>query len=359
MKRINILYIAVLVVVVILFAIIFRYSRNTIMFYGFAENQETEINLEYPVRVDKIYVIPGQSVAKGTLLAEASHNKMQLKLNELKFQIEELELEKAIWAANLQASIDMLESQKSLKIRKTESEISQINAAAEQNRRLIESLEGVSSPADSVSSNGLNSLRIQSLTDEMNLAVEGLDLEIKKYRDKLKASDNPLDVQIRKIEKDLEYYEANSVKISILAPTDGLIGNIHCMESENLSSFTSIISFYEENPTRVKGFVHESMILEVNVGDTLAVVSSLHPENRCLGIVTGLGTRIVEIPERLRKMPQVKNYGREVLIAIPPNNNFLQKEKVMLNLIDEEDKSEVQINQLRKVQLLDSSQGPV
>jgi len=192
----------------------------------------------------------------------------------------------------------------------------------------------------------------------MNLAVDGLNLEIKKYKDKLTASDNPLEVQIRKVEKDLEYYEANSVKVSILAPTDGLIGNIHCMESENISSFRSLISFYEENPTRVKGFVHESMILEVNVGDTLEVVSSLHPENRCLGIVTGLGTRIVEIPERLRKMPQVKNYGREVLIAIPPENSFLQKEKVMLNFIEEDEKTQDQINQLRKVQLFESSQSP-
>ena len=329
------------------------------MFYGFAENKDTEINLEYPVRIDKIYVIPGQSVTKGTLLLGVSHNKMQLKLNELKFQIEELELEKAIWSANLQSSIDLLEAQKSLKIRKTESEITQINAEAEHNRRLIESLEGIPISTDTSSNNsGINSIRIQSLRAEMELAVEGLNLEIKKYKDKLAASDNPLDVQIRKIEKDLEYYEINAVQISILAPTDGLIGNIHCMESENISSFSSLISFYEENPTRVKGFVHESMILQVNVGDTLEVVSNLHHENRCLGIVTGLGTRIVEIPERLRKMPQVKNYGREVLIAIPPDNNFLQKEKVMLNLVDEDEISPDQLNHLRKMRPVESSQSP-
>jgi hypothetical protein len=46
-----------------------------------------------------------------------------------------------------------------------------------------------------------------------------------------------------------------------------------------------------------------------------------------------LGSRIVEIPERLRKNPDLKTYGREVLIAIPPSNLFLQKEKVILNLL--------------------------
>jgi len=162
-------------------------------------------------------------------------------------------------------------------------------------------------------------------------------LEIKEFKNQLYSKDNPYDIRIRKLQNDLVYYDANAEQIPILAPTDGLIGNIHVMESENVSDFNSLISFYEENPTRVKGFVHESMILHVNVGDTLEVVSSLHPENRCLGVVSGLGTRIVEIPERLRKNPQIKNYGREVLIEIPAENNFLQKEKVILNFLDQDD----------------------
>ena len=97
-----------------------------------------------------------------------------------------------------------------------------------------------------------------------------------------------------------------------------------------------MISFYEQNPTLVKGFVYENLRLAVEVGDTLDVVSVQHPEHRCQGVVTGLGSRIVDIPERLRKTPDYKTYGREVLIAIPPENNFLQKEKVRLNLVNVE-----------------------
>ncbi len=98
------------------------------------------------------------------------------------------------------------------------------------------------------------------------------------------------------------------------------------------ASFNTLITFYEENPTLVKAYVHENMILQVNEGDTLEVFSSLHPDHRCLGVVTGLGSRIVEIPERLRKLPEVKTYGREVLVSIPRDNHFLQKEKVVLDL---------------------------
>ena len=81
----------------------------------------------------------------------------------------------------------------------------------------------------------------------------------------------------------------------------------------------------------------KALFPEVNVGDNLEVVSSLHPDNGVGGTIIGLGTRIVEIPERLRKIPDFKTYGREVLIRIPPVNPFLQKEKVMLNAWAEEE----------------------
>jgi len=90
-------------------------------------------------------------------------------------------------------------------------------------------------------------------------------------------------------------------------------------------------SFYEENPTLVKGYVHESLIVLVNIGDSLTVTSTLRPQNIINGAVIGLGSRIVEIPERLRKLPTIKTYGREVIISIPKENTFLQKEKVSIN----------------------------
>ena len=113
-------------------------------------------------------------------------------------------------------------------------------------------------------------------------------------------------------------------------------GNILCKKGEHISAFNTLINFYERNPTIVKGYVHESLILEVQVGDSLRITSSLHPSQQVKGEVIGLGSRIVEIPARLRKIPDIKTYGREVLIRIPSDNPFLQKEKVMLNSLDEE-----------------------
>ena len=48
------------------------------------------------------------------------------------------------------------------------------------------------------------------------------------------------------------------------------------------------------------------------------------------GKVVGLGSRIVEIPARMRKVPEFKTYGREVIIRLPAKSNFLQNEKLVL-----------------------------
>ena len=98
-----------------------------------------------------------------------------------------------------------------------------------------------------------------------------------------------------------------------------------------------MIDFYEQNPNVVVGFVHESLTPQIREGDSLLVISSLHPEHRLSGRITGLGHRIVEIPERLRKIPELKTYGREVMIEIPTENSFLQKEKVLLQRTNQSD----------------------
>ena len=173
-----------------------------------------------------------------------------------------------------------------------------------------------------------------SLIKEKAMINESYDVEIDLLNNELANINAPQKVELKKMQQEQDFYKGEQEKLSIHAPKDGLIGNIHCLEGENKSSFSTLITFYERNPTLVKGYVHENLIVHVEVGDTLEVSSSLHPEHKRHGVVAGLGSRIVEVPERLRKIPELKTYGREVLIQIPPDNPFLQKEKVVLNFLN-------------------------
>lgn len=97
------------------------------------------------------------------------------------------------------------------------------------------------------------------------------------------------------------------------------------------------MTFYEPHSGIIKGFVHEDLTLEVEIGQSFSILSLKDERINYPGKVIGLGSRIVEIPSRLRKIETVKAYGREVLIEISKENSFLQKEKVSIKFIPEEE----------------------
>lgn len=331
LKRINILYIAAILAVVFLWNMNTQYNQEVLLFYGFAETKETEMNLEHPIQVNQILVKTGQRVTKNTPLMEVSHNKIPLKLDEIVYEQEESQLKKLTWETDILAEIDNLKSKKAIKTSEINSEIAQIEAKLAQNRALIKDLNSFEKTENQKSTSVIEA-KITALNTELKMALQPLDAEIKRLEQKLKSNNNPYNAKLKKLQTEQNFYEERGRKLSIFAPSDGLIGNIHCKEAENISAFTTLITFYEENPILVEGYVNENLVVHVKIGDTLTVSSSLILDYEIKGVVVSLGSRIIEIPERLRKYPEIKTYGREILIQIPSQNKFLQKEKVVLKL---------------------------
>ncbi len=329
MRRFNLLYLIFVLVIFGLYYINKTYVQNRTSFFGFAENKETEINLNHPALINAIHVTTGQSVNKGDLLMEVNYVDLDQKIKAIDFDIQTIQLQKRERKMELENSILQLEAEKQEKIGELDTKIKTLQSEIDFNQSLLKDLKSIKVDT---TLNHPNLAAIQALQKEKTLVVQPLDVQIANLQKELNLVEQPSVVDVQKLQTEKQFYKKEQEKLSIFAPTDGLIGTIHCKEGENISSFRTLISFYERNPTLVKGYVHESLILHVNVGDTLDIASSLHPAHTSVGIVVGLGSRIVEIPERLRKLPEIKNYGREVLIQIPSDNLFLQKEKVVLNL---------------------------
>lgn len=328
MRRFNVLYFIVILAALGVWQLSSQYQKQTVMFYGFAETKETEINLEHPVQVNQIFVTTGERVTKGMPLMEASHNKLPLKLNEIVYETEETKVERLMWEAEIEAEMDKLKARKAVKESEINSKIAQVEAKLEQNKALLKDVKSVQSKGISASTQA----KINALKKELTMAVKPLDVEIQRLQLKLNSKKDPYFVKLKKLKSEQSFYEDRGRKLDIIAPSDGLIGNIHCKEAENISAFKTLITFYEENPTLVKGFVHEKLVVHVSEGDTITVTSSLNSQYQCKGVVIGLGSRIVEIPARLRKNEEIKQFGREVFVQIPSDNELLQKEKVVLKI---------------------------
>jgi len=176
---------------------------------------------------------------------------------------------------------------------------------------------------------------IKSLEEERRLFQRTTDLKIEGLRKELAVGNKPIQEQISLLNAEQAFDASQEVlNIDVQAPASGLVGNINCKEHEHVQSYSTLLSFYEPHSSIVTGFVHEDVTVAVAIGDVFQVSSLTEPLVTYEGVVTGLGSRIVEIPTRLRKLVSVKSYGREINISISPENNFLQKEKVSLRYID-------------------------
>jgi multidrug resistance efflux pump len=331
-RRINILYLAIPVVCWGLWVMFQNLNRGAAAFFGFAENNETSINLDHDLIVNRIFVKPGSFVKKGALLMEVTRTALDFKMTELNFSIAELESRDQWRAAEIKAKIEQLRAERSEKTGAIASEIRLLEAEYGLNQQVLRNLKSVEfgDTSSTSSSKGPYATQLATLREKLLLSVEPIDKEISTLEKEFLLSGVPEKKQVDKLKEDINFYKKEQERLTIYAPSDGLIGYVHCKEGENIAAFTTMISFYEQNPNMVIGYVHESLSLKVQVGDSLRVVSILHPADQCMGKVSGLGHRVVEIPERLRKIPELRSYGREVLIEIPANNRFLQKEKVQL-----------------------------
>ena len=333
MKLFNPIYLVAIVVGFFLWKFSLSFTKESILFYGFAENKETEINLDHSVHVDKILVTPGEFVKKGQLLIEVSQTDFEFDISQEKNNIDELKIKETLWQAEVDRKIELLKTKHQTEITEIQAEISEIIAEKNYQESLFTDLETLNSESRKISYDPLQE-KINKLDGEKARLTTLFQAELSNLNKEKTSSKNPFKQKVKSIEAEITRNQNKLEKLSLIAPTDGLIGNVHCKEAENITSFKTLITFYEPNPSLVSGFVHEDLLMSVNLNDSLLVRSTKSDKFQCVGIVTGLGSRIVEIPERLRKNPEYKTYGREVLIQIPTNNEFLQKEKVVIEFMN-------------------------
>lgn len=328
--NVNLLYAAALPLFYLVYQMNMNFTKSTVQFFGFAENKETELSHDQPVLISSIKVMPGQAVRKGEILIEMERHTIDVKIHSATQDKELIGAQRASERTQLRRHIEQLQAQKAAKQAAIQAEIDELQATIAFNQGLLSELKSIEG-AGVKGKNDPNMIKIKALQVQLATEVHPIDVQIAQLQTELAENKRADQINRQKIDHEIDYLKDEQERLLVRAPADGIVGNILCKEGENISAFQPLINFYEPNPTVVRGYVHESAILRIREGDSMVVNSSLNPEYRVSGKVIGLGSRIVEIPERLRKVPEIKTYGREVLISIPSRNPFLQKEKVMLN----------------------------
>ena len=333
MKRYNFIYLVGFLMMCLLGYMALAIQSESAFFYGFAENKQTEISHNRNVLVSKIYVKNGQEIKKGDLLLEVIDKEIELKIGELEIEKNTVDVDSESKVQEIKNKINQIQTSRKAELVELKSDIIELEKEISLNKSLYEGLKTIQRNKKNYQSP--DNIKLAYFKEQLHNVEIAFLREVSEQKQLLNRITKPGQLKSKSIIAKLDHYKMIEEHLSIYAPFDGLIGTISCKEGENISSYSSLLDLYKHNPTQVKGFVHESMILEVSIGDKLEVASTLHTNNRVIGEVIGLGSRIVEIPERLRKMTDFKTYGREIVIEIPSDNRFMQKEKVSLNISNE------------------------
>ncbi len=327
MRSINIFYFVVFLVGMILWHMSMKFSAEVQAFFGVAESPEFVFKRGYDLVIDEIHVIPGQLVKKGDLILEYSRVSTAPKLdNKQDYDIRDLKAKEEIMIQTKLNELQSLKDQKQLEIGNLDDEIAK---KREYIKNKKEVLGGFATPSVFVPLEN----EVAALVQQKARQTTYFDNRIAAIQNDVNSNKSPYKDQISRLKAEKKFEKDTEViSESMYAPYDGLIGDIRIVENSKVSSYEPLLTMYQNEPSRVKGYVHEDLRLQVAVNDTFLVSSNKDRTNKIKGVVTGMGKRIVGIPMRLSRVPDRQLYGVEIMISLPPNNEFILAEKVILEL---------------------------
>lgn len=332
MKR----YYAVCVVIgLIITAITINYRNEPTRFYGIADTKETIVNATEGVEIQKIYVVQGQSVSAGDTLAVLENSELRIRINEIVHTLNEYQAQKKYQTSFSQAEKLKYEAEQAERANEIMAEIRELEAQYELNKKLVKELRSIK-PVETEENDSTNPIltQIKGLRRLLESARNPAQTQIDFFSKELATTDDPIQAQVQRYAMELELLQEQQRQLVKKAPISAIIGMVKFKEGERVAPFDTILTLHAAAPSYIKGYIHENVYSHVAVGDSVMVRAAADSRNYIDGIVTGVGSRIIDFPERLRKMPDFIIWGREIIIKIPDDNNFLLGEKVLISVHD-------------------------
>lgn len=265
----NKLYMGVWLFAVFIIVVFNFQTTKTYKFVGVTDSKEVNINSKHAVVIKSVNVIPGQPVKKGQLLVELEREDLRQQINEVSHNLEELRAE---YKLNSDLTLDL----KSIKTTFKKNSKNQGSLQVEDGEALIS-------------------------------------------------------IQIRSLENRLSFLKKEEEELYIFSGFDGHIGSVNYKNGESASPFEPILTMHKTMPTFVRGYIHENLSHQIAI-DRKVTINALSSKQSIVGTIKSVGTRIIEFPERFRRSPTTKIWGREVMVQLPKENTYLLGEKVFMEM---------------------------
>ena len=329
-------FIAVLIAAVI--GIIIYSGGETTTFQGFAESNETIINSETSVSIKRILVMDGDSVSKGQKLAELESQELALRIADIRSQLLQIETKRGMGEAEIKSKILQNKAAERAVVSELQAQIDTLENQLKINKELSDGLKSVKIKKSDSVRNPIE-IQIESLKSAISERKKEFAEINRMYKKMLESGETPEIAEAEKLRSELAALEEQNSNMAVYAPFEGIVGSVFIKNGngervffkggEKISAYSPILSIVNKEPSFVKGYIPESQFSVIKIGDEVTISAS-HNLKPVTGVVTSLGGRIVPLPARLLKNPNIALWGREIVVRIPENNGFILGEKVSI-----------------------------
>lgn len=299
-------------------------------FRGIAEDAKTVVSSESAVEVLEIRVQPGQIVSVGDTLARLRNPELAMRIAQVQHDIEGAYGDADQSSSETQRRVAELRAGFAARRAELLGEIRTLVDLNSRNRSLVAGFKALGVQDADSDSSGLQE-QIQALRHQIQVEEAGMKNQIglllgsKGSMTKLAAS------REEALRSELAILREEEKRLVIVSSANGVVDSINNRLGEKVSPFSPILTISGHRPNLVRGYVHERVRTDLAVGDSVEVLALGMRSARVKGVVIGLGSRIVELPLRLWKVPNTPMWGREVIVRIDPANPLLQGEMVSVH----------------------------
>ncbi|MBL7824501.1 MAG: HlyD family efflux transporter periplasmic adaptor subunit [Saprospiraceae bacterium] len=308
-------------------------SQSLVSFFGSTESESVGVQSELDGQISRILIRPGSYVQKGDTLFILQALELNKKLKEQLLQIDQLK------------SVDrfdrvLLEQEERITTVQYDSKLTELKTE-------LKELEGKQSFQDKLKESLLGAGHQQA--GDLQIQIEGLRKQIEKIEleksEKLNILGRELSKKfglnqglVQQHQSELDYLNEKTGLLFVRATLSGFVEDFKLQAGDFISSKSNLVTITPKKPLKVRGFIPESSELEFEPGSTVRLVSSLRPTVTDSGRIIYCNPRVVELPTRLRKNPEIKAWGREIYIDLSVENPFFIGEKIRIELNPQQSK---------------------
>jgi len=302
-------------------------SQSLVSFFGSTESESVIIQSELDGQISSILIRPGSYVQKGDTLFVLQAVELNKKLKEQLLQINQLRNADRFERVLLEQEERITAVQYDGRLNELKTELKELEGKQGFQDKLKESLLGAghSQAGD-----------VQIQIDGLRKQIEKIELE--KY-EKLNILGRELSKKtglnqglVEQHRSELDYLNEKTGLLYVRASLSGFVEDFKLQTGDFISSKANLVTITPKKPLKVRGFIPESSDLEFTHGSMVRLVSSLRPMVSDSGRIVYCNPRVVELPTRLRKNPEIKAWGREIYIDLSVENPFFIGEKIRIEL---------------------------